>query len=87
MSSLSDKERDELLIRLDERMHATHEVVHELKTSMKSDDGFARCQVHKEKVATIEKSVKVAKRLTWAAVLALLGKLCWEALQHHFFNL
>ena len=71
MSMLSDKERDELLIRLDERIQKVREDMVTLKGAMSSDDGFTRCQLHGQKMNDIEQSLKWTKRGVWAAVLSV----------------
>jgi hypothetical protein len=75
---LSEQKRDELLIRLDERMKKNRNDVKDLKAAMESDEGFNRCQLHSQKMAGIENSVKRTKRSAWTAVIALVGKIAWE---------
>lgn len=66
---LTDHERDELLIRLDER---TKEMKAEIKIA-NSPEGFARCQVHAAKMEQLQNSHKWTKRGIFATFLAFLG--------------
>ena len=75
---LSDRERDELLIRLDERIDRMRKDQKDLKTAMESDEGFARCQLHQQKVISVEDSIKWTKRSAFGALIALIVKMVYE---------
>ena len=83
MSLMSDKERDELLIRLDERLSKVKEDMGTLKSNMSSDEGFTRCQLHAQRVNGIENSIATVKRIAWAAVIGLVVKVGWDKLAPH----
>ena len=71
---LTDRERDELLIRIDER-------VDELRRDMKqakSETGFARCQVHMSQMNAIKGSIKWSRRTVIGGVIALIGKFIFD---------
>ena len=81
---LTDRERDELLIRLDERMTKVRNDQKELKEAMASDEGFTRCQLHNQRMESIERSTLLAKRSAVAAVVAIIGKIAWEYIHPMF---
>lgn len=71
---LTDNDRDELLIRIDER-------VDELRRDMKhakGDKGFARCQVHTTKMNAIQNSLKWSKRTIIGGSIAVALKFIYE---------
>jgi hypothetical protein len=71
---LTAKQRDELLIRIDER-------VDKLRADMKdakSAEGFARCQVHSTEMNAIKNSLKWSKRAVIGGVLTLIGKFIFD---------
>jgi hypothetical protein len=64
---LTAKQRDELLLRIDER-------VEKLRGDMKdakSAEGFARCQVHQREMDNIKNSLKWSKRTVIGGVITL----------------
>ena len=69
---LTDDQRDELLIRIDERVS---KLGGDMKQA-KSAEGFARCQVHKTQIDAMQTS------LTWARRLVV-GASCLKALRHY----
>jgi hypothetical protein len=66
---LTDNQRDELLIRLDERVAKIREDQKELKKTTAS----------KERVEKIENSQRWTRRTVWGALIGLLVKLGWDA--------
>jgi hypothetical protein len=70
---LSEQQRDELLIRLDER-------VDKIRTDQKNfqetadGDGWGRCQVHTRDLESIKSTVKWTHRTVIGGALALVGK-------------
>lgn len=70
MGLLTQEQRDEMLIRMDERVGKLREDMREAK----SDKGFARCQVHSAKVDRIQSNTKWMKRTGVAALIAVAGK-------------
>jgi hypothetical protein len=73
---LTDEKRDELLIRLDERLIRVRNDQKELKIAMNSPEGFTRCQLHNKDVKTI----KWQQRTVFAAFLGIIGKLGFDFL-------
>lgn len=67
---LTQDKRDEMLIRMDERIGKLRE---DMKVA-KSAEGFARCQVHTAKMDRIQSNTKWMKRSGIAAVAAVAGK-------------
>ncbi|NIP55189.1 MAG: hypothetical protein GWN00_34175 [Aliifodinibius sp.] len=66
---LTDKERDELLIRMDER-------VGQMNRHMKvatSEKGFARCQVHRTEVEGLKKDFTRYRRIVYGILTTILS--------------
>jgi hypothetical protein len=71
---LSENQRDEILVRLDER-------VGELQKDMKEaqhDPGFTRCQVHATEMDSIKGSLKWFRRTAVGGLIIFVGKSVWE---------
>ncbi len=66
-------ERDELLIRLDERVDNIREDQKDLHKKLEGD-GFARCQVHDNQLKKIESTVKWGSRGLVGGSVILIGK-------------
>ena len=77
---LTAKQRDELLVRIDERVN---ELRDDMKTA-KIETGFARCQVHATQVENIQNSLKWSKRLVVGAILSLIVKGVWPYISNFF---
>ena len=77
---LTDYQRDELLIRIDERVDKLRGDMREAK----STEGFARCQVHATQVENIQNSFKWSKRLVVGAILSLIIKGVWPYITNFF---
>jgi hypothetical protein len=75
---LSERERDELLIRLDDRVERIRKDQENLKAAMESDEGFTRCQLHAQKVSDIEQSLKRTKRGALAAIISIAIKFVFD---------
>ena len=71
---LTDDQRDELLIRIDERVEKLRGDMKEAKSA----DGFARCQVHQSEMDNIKNSLKWSKRTVVGGVLTLIGKFIFD---------
>ena len=76
---LTDDQRDELLIRIDERVS---KLGGDMKQA-KSAEGFARCQVHKTQIDAMQTSLTWARRLVVGGILSLSIKALWP----YFINL
>ncbi len=66
---LSDDKRDELLIRMDER-------IEKINTHMKvatSKEGFARCQVHRTEVEGLKKDFTRYRRIVYSILATILS--------------
>ncbi len=66
---LSDEKRDELLIRMDER-------VEQMSRHMKvatSSEGFARCQVHRTEVEGLKKDFTRYRRIVYGILTTVLS--------------
>jgi len=77
---LSDRERDELLIRMDER-------VEQMNRHMKvatSSEGFARCQVHKTEVQNLKNSFTRYRRIVYGILTTILSALGLKMLLNWF---
>ena len=70
---LNETQRDELLIRLDDRVDKIREDQKSFKTTMEGK-GFGQCQVHQDKLEKLESTAKWTKRGVAATVLTLVGK-------------
>jgi hypothetical protein len=70
---MDEQMRDELLIRLDERVDKIREDQKSLTATI-TGKGFARCQVHDDKLAKIESTVTWSRRGIIGTALALAGK-------------
>ena len=70
---LTEEKRDELLIRLDERMDKVREDQKTFNEKMEGK-GFGQCQVHQDKLNKLESTAKWTKRGVAATVLTLIGK-------------
>ena len=77
---LTNNQRDELLIRIDEQVSKLRD---DMKTA-KSETGFARCQVHAAQVESIQNSFKWSKRLVVGAILSLIIKGIWPFISNFF---
>lgn len=66
---MTEKERDELLIRLDERTKKVEENIQKAN----SPEGFTRCQVHATEMLNLKNSMKWTKRGIFATFLAFLS--------------
>ena len=64
---LTRQERDELLVRIDERVSKLRD---DMKTA-KSTEGFARCQVHQSEMDNIKNSLKWSRRTVLGGILLL----------------
>ena len=71
---LSNDQRDELLIRIDERVSKLRDDMKQAK----SETGFARCQVHTSEMNTIKSSLKWSRRTVIGGVIALIGKFIFD---------
>ena len=77
---LTDQQRDELLIRIDERVEKLRADMQEAKSA----DGFARCQVHATRVESIQSSLTWGKRLVVGGILTLIVKGVWPYISNYF---
>ena len=77
---LTAKQRDELLIRIDERVSKLRD---DMRTA-KGDTGFARCQVHSTEMNTIKNWFKWSKRLVVGAILSLIIGGVWRYISNFF---
>jgi hypothetical protein len=66
-------QRDELLIRLDERVDKIREDQKSLTETI-TGEGFARCQVHDDKLKKLESTVTWSRRGIIGTAIALAGK-------------
>lgn len=74
MPMLTQEQRDEMLIRMDERVGKLREDMKEAKSAA----GFARCQVHAEKVDRIQSNTKWFKRTGLLAMVGVAGKYLYD---------
>jgi hypothetical protein len=70
---MNEEQRDELLIRLDERVDNIRKDQKSLKETL-TKEGFARCQVHDDKLKKLESTMTWTKRGVLGTVLAVAGK-------------
>ena len=70
---LTDADRDELLIRIDERVKKLRDDMKEAKSAA----GFARCQVHAAQVEDIKSLLTWGKRLIAGGVVGFIVKELW----------
>jgi hypothetical protein len=70
---MDEAQRDELLIRLDERVDKIREDQKSL-TETVTGKGFPRCQVHDDQLKKIESTVTWSRRGIIGTALALAGK-------------
>jgi hypothetical protein len=75
---LTEKKRDELLIRLDERVDKIRSDQKELKKAMESDKGFTRCQIHAQDIQEIQDKLKWYQRTAIGAVLVAIVNTLWD---------
>lgn len=71
VGDMDDRERDELLIRIDERL----KTVHDHMETATSPEGFARCQVHTEQIKSLDGNMKWYKRGVFAVLITVLTKI------------
>ena len=71
---LTDNDRDELLIRVDERVKKLRDDMKEAK----SITGFARCQVHKTEVDGVKNSLKWSRRLIAGGLFTVVVKTVYD---------
>ncbi len=69
---MDQEKRDELLIRIDERVHQLTKCQLQLSNKANSDIGFTRCQVHRNEVSTMVNSFKNLKKLLWGSIATFL---------------
>ena len=70
---MNEQERDELLIRLDERMGNMRTDQKELKSTMEGK-GFAACQLHEADIKRLKRNWSWSRNLGVTGLLALAGK-------------
>ena len=70
---MNEEQRDELLIRLDERVEKIREDQKTLSSTLEGK-GFARCQVHDDQLKKIEGTVKWSQRGLIGGSIVLIGK-------------
>jgi len=70
---LTEEKRDELLIRLDERVEKIRGDQKDFKKTMEGK-GFGQCQVHEDKLKKLESTVTWTKRGVLGTAIALAGK-------------
>jgi hypothetical protein len=61
---MKQDERD-MLIRVDQRMTDFTKVAEKFMTKAESEEGFARCQVHKADMANLDKSIGRVRKGIW----------------------
>ena len=74
MALLTVDQRDEMLIRMDERVGKLREDMKQAKSA----EGFARCQVHNEKVDTLQKGTTWYKRLLVSGIVLAVIKSAYD---------
>jgi len=77
---LSHGVRDELLIRIDERLGSMQDKIAEITTQIDSPDGSARCQLHHQAIEDLKDSRKWFKRSVLGLLLGFILKLGWDGL-------
>ena len=75
---MNEKERDELLIRLDERMEKVRKDQKAFNDIAISPEGWGRCQVHETRIESTGSFLKWAKRTFSVAALGLIGKVLYS---------
>ena len=74
---MTEDQRDELLIRLDERVKKVREDQKDLKATMEGD-GFGNCQVHADKLEKLESTAKWSQRGVIAGAITLIGQFLYR---------
>ena len=69
---MKQDERD-MLIRIDQRMNDFTGIAEKFMDKAESEEGFARCQVHKADMANIEKGMGRMRKGMWGIASALLS--------------
>jgi len=69
---MDPNERD-MLIRIDQRMTDFTKVAEKFMTKAESEDGFARCQVHKTDMVNLDKSMGRIRKGIWGVATAIFG--------------
>jgi hypothetical protein len=75
---MNEGERDELLIRLDERVEHMHKTQVNFIDTATSPEGWGRCQVHATKIESAGSFLKWTKRTFSVAALGLIGKVLYS---------
>ncbi len=75
---MNEDDRDELLIRLDERVEKIRKDQKAFNTIAVSPKGWGRCQVHETKIESARSTLKWAKRTFSVAALGVLGKVLYS---------
>ena len=70
---MEQDERD-LLVRVDQKMNDFMATAEKFITKAESEEGFARCQVHKSDMGHITKSLSRTRKGIWAAAGAIIIK-------------
>jgi hypothetical protein len=68
---MNQEERDELLIRIDERVKKIRLDQRTLTEEANSKEGFARCQVHKADTENMNRSLSRLRRSIWGMAIAI----------------
>jgi len=75
---MNESDRDELLIRLDERVENIRKDQKKFNATAESEEGWGRCQVHQTKIASAGSFLKWSKRTFSVAMLGLIGKFLYS---------
>jgi len=84
MATLTEATRDELLIRMDERLGNLIKKHEDFEVLMNSDEGPARCQLHKKDIDDLAESFKWPKRAAVGAAVGVVIKVIWDGLRGFF---
>lgn len=75
---MDTQERDELLIRLDERVGKIREDQKKFAATAEGQEGWGRCQVHSNDITDIKSSITWTRRGLIGAVIAVISKFIYN---------
>lgn len=75
---MNAEQRDELLIRLDERVHKIREDQKAFNEKAEGSEGWGRCQVHEADLKDLKSTVKWTRRTVIGAAVAFVGKMIYS---------
>lgn len=93
MAILTEQTRDELLIRVDERLMALTEHAERMQEVLDSEEGTARCKLHQKDIEAVAirmdnlgESLKWPKRAAVGAMIGVAVKVMWDGIKGFFIS-